>query len=326
MALSGANLACVTMRPPPASIVSLALLTALAPVMAGARLPALAMCAAGDVPPTLASAWSPTWWLLPGAAWALAYAVGLAALWHRAGVGRGIGVVAAAAFWLGAGVVALATLWPLHALGEWSLAAHMAQHMLLLALAPPLLLAGRPVAAVAHALPQAWAGRLHRACAPLHRALAGQLGAASVAHGAVMALWHFPGVITLAMSSTALHLLMHVSFLAAGLWFWMAAWQRIREPAVGAGAGVIALVSMMMVMGFTGALLTFAPRLLYPVYAIRAPQVGLDPLIDQQLAGLLMWVPSCLPYLAGGLWLIWRGMAHAQQRAAATSAAPVRAP
>ena len=69
-------------------------------------------------------------------------------------------------------------------------------------------------------------------------------------------------------------------------------------------------MAVMMQMGFLGALLTFAPRVLYPVYALRAPEAGLAPLADQQLAGVLMWVPSCLPYLAGAVWLTWRGLAR----------------
>ncbi|MDZ3824086.1 MAG: cytochrome c oxidase assembly protein, partial [Pseudoxanthomonas sp.] len=50
------------------------------------------------------------------------------------------------------------------------------------------------------------------------------------------------------------------------------------------------------------------PRPLYPVYVERAPMLGLDALADQQLAGLVMWIPSALPYLAGGLWLAVLGL------------------
>jgi putative membrane protein len=71
---------------------------------------------------------------------------------------------------------------------------------------------------------------------------------------------------------------------------------------------------VMMQMGFLGALLTFSGRVLYPVYAGRAPQLGLDPLVDQQLAGLVMWVPACLPYLAGALWLLARELRRSGRR------------
>ena len=63
-----------------------------------------------------------------------------------------------------------------------------------------------------------------------------------------------------------------------------------------------------------GALLAFSQRALYPVYALRAPEIGLAPLADQQLAGILMWVPSCIPYLAGGLWLLAQGLRRIERR------------
>lgn len=75
-------------------------------------------------------------------------------------------------------------------------------------------------------------------------------------------------------------------------WFWIALWRRLREPAVGAGAGLVALVAVTLAMGFTGALLTFAPRILYPAYALRASQIGLDPLADQQAAPAIALQPA----------------------------------
>ena len=266
-------------------------------------------------PRTLADAWSlsPSL-LLPLAVLAVLYMVGLARLWRRAGTGRGIAPRAAVAFASGVLVLLLATTWPLDALGEWSLGAHMAQHMLLLAVVPPLLLAGRPFAAAAHALPRTWAIRLHATTSRAMAAAGRALVPASIAHGLVMWCWHLPVATELALANDGVHWLMHASFLAAGLWFWAALWQRIRAPDAGAGAGVLALVAVMMQMGFLGALLTFATRPLYPVYVLRAPQLGLDPLVDQQIAGLLMWVPSCVPYLAGALWLLWHGFARLSSR------------
>lgn len=272
---------------------------------------------AGAHPPTLAGAWtlSPAV-LLPFVLLAALYALGLRRLWRQAGPGRGVGRAGAAAFWAGMAALALAAIWPLDALGAWSLAAHMGQHMLLLALVPPLLLAGKPFAVAAYALPRRWSTALHAALhAPLLR-MSGALAAAAIAHSAVMWAWHLPAALAAVLASAPLHHLMHLSFLFAGLWFWAAAWRRLREPTAGAGGGVVALLAVMMQMGFLGALLTFAPRPLYPVYATRAPELGLAPLADQQLAGILMWVPSCIPYLAGGLWLLWQGLRRVERRAA----------
>lgn len=274
-------------------------------------------------PPSLAQAWtlSPMV-LVPFVLLATLYAVGQARLWRQAGRGRGVSVAGAAGFWSGMAVLALAAIWPLDAYGAWSLAAHMAQHMALLALVPPLLLAGKPFAVAAYALPKRWSAALHAGLhGPLMRVSA-WLAAAAIAHSAVMWAWHLPAALETVLASEPLHHLMHVSFLLAGMWFWAAAWRRLRDPGSGAGGGVVALLAVMMQMGFLGALLTFSQRALYPVYALRAPEIGLAPLADQQLAGILMWVPSCIPYLAGGLWLLWQGLRRLERRTPAGRHAP----
>lgn len=95
-----------------------------------------------------------------------------------------------------------------------------------------------------------------------------------------------------------------------GLWFWSSLARCIRDPRAGAAPAFVALVAVMMQMGLIGALLTFSPRALYPIYVTRAPALGLDPLVDQQLAGLIMWVPACLPYLIGGTWIVGTAFAR----------------
>ena len=286
---------------------ALPVLLALAPAAAALPRITAAACFAGDAPPALLQAWTLSPLLLGPIALFLLYAAGVVRLWRQAGVGRGISLMEAGAFAAGALVFLAATLWPLDAYAAWSLAAHVGQHMLLLAVAPPLLLAGRPLAGIAHALPRKWSLRVHGWAAPVHGWLAERLGMATVAHAGIMVLWHVPAAIAVALSDPLLHFLMHAAFVLAGMWFWIAVWRRIREPETGVAPALVSLVTVTVVMGFAGALLTFAPRILYPAYALRAPMLGLDSLADQQLAGLLMWVPSCLPYLAGGLWLLVHG-------------------
>lgn len=268
------------------------------------------MWAAGELPgdvPTLGTAWSlaavPALLLLAGL-----YGAGLVRLWRGGRAGRGVSRAEASLFGAGLLVLGLALVWPVDAYGAWLLSAHMGQHMLLLALAPPLLLAGRPYATLASALPGAWARALHRLLAPLLCALRNTLALATTANVAVMWGWHTPAALALVMRSEPAHWLMHGSFLLAGLWFWALLWQRIRDGATGALAGAVAAVVVMMQMGFIGALLVFSPRILHPVYADRAAELGMSAFDDQQLAGLLMWVPSCLPYLVGLAWLLARGL------------------
>ncbi|WP_101927570.1 MULTISPECIES: cytochrome c oxidase assembly protein [Luteimonas] len=296
-----------------------ALLAGLAACLAPA---AHAVLPEGD-PPTLATSWTFSPWLLvPLLLGTSLYALGVARLWARAGRGRGVSRLEVAAFAAGIAAISMAMVWPLDAFGEYALSAHMGQHMTLLALAPPLLLAARPFAVASVALPRRAAHALHRG---LHRpmtALARALTPATIVHVAVMWGWHLPGATTAALGSEPLHWAMHASFLLAGLWFWAAVWRRLRAPDAGATSGLVALVAVMMPMGFLGALLTFAPRLLYPVYTDRAMLVGLDPLVDQQLAGLVMWVPGALPYLAVGMWLLVALFRRTERRAHAVSRRP----
>src|SRR5690606_23737616 len=276
--------------------------------------PALAHDSGHGVP-TLADAWTLSPLLLvPLALFVALYLAGLRRLWRGGHVGRGISRAEGLAFAAGVVALLLATVWPFDALGEWSLAAHMAQHMLLLAVAPPLLLAARPRAALAAALPADWSRAVHRVAQALAVAPLRSLATATMANVAVMWGWHMPAALELALASDAVHWLMHASFLAAGLWLWSLLWQRQRDDAAGGAlAGTVAIVVVMMQMGLLGALLTFSRRSLFPFYAARAPQLGLDVLADQQLAGLIMWVPSSLPYLVGAIWLLAREFGRVRQ-------------
>lgn len=268
-----------------------------------------------DGPRALENAWSISWWfLLPAGVMVGAYLLGVARIWYRAGAGRGVRAVELSAFVVGLMALFLAMVWPLDALGEWSLAAHMGQHMLLLAFVPPLLLAGRPLAVIAHALPPRWSVALHRRWRHWVGTGAQALGLACATQLAVMGLWHMPTATAAALRSDGIHWLMHVSFLLAGFWFWAALWHRVRDPGAGVGPAMVAIVAVMMPMGFIGALLTFSRRVLYPVYAVRAQALGLEAIADQQLAGLIMWVPASVPYVIGGLWLMREGLRRAERR------------
>ena len=74
------------------------------------------------------------------------------------------------------------------------------------------------------------------------------------------------------------------------------------------GPTLLALVATIGQMGLLGALIVFAPRPLYFVHLASTAPWGLSPLVDQQLAGLLMWVPAMLPYLGVGLWMAWSSL------------------
>lgn len=210
----------------------------------------------------------------------------------------------------------LALIWPLDALGERSFAAHMAQHMMLIAVAAPLLALARPGVVLAGGLPSSWR-RLNRRLALLHAAapVLARPGAAFALHGVLVWIWHAPLLFELALRLRWVHVLEHACFLGSALLFWHALQRCGRRGGEGYGAAALWTLGTLMHTGLLGALLTFAPRALYGYYGgIHEPL--LPPLEDQQLAGLLMWVPGGICYLIAGLgyaaaWLRAAGMPSA---------------
>jgi len=113
-------------------------------------------------------------------------------------------------------------------------------------------------------------------------------------------LWHAPALYQATLTSGAVHTLQHVSFLGAALLFWWALLHG-REGRIGRPAAVIYLFTTAVHTSLLGALLTFSSRLWYPIYQATTGPWGLTPLEDQQLAGLIMWVPAGMAYLGAAL-------------------------
>ena len=247
------------------------------------------------------------------------YARGVERVWRRAGVGRGIRRWQAGCFAAGWVTLAVAMATPLHPLGEVLFSAHMVQHELLMAVAAPLLVLGRPLVPFLWGMPMRWrraAGGWARS-GPVRGAW-GALSApfaAFVLHGVALWVWHIPGPYQATLRSEALHTAQHVAFLGTGLLFWYAVLHG-RGGRVAYGASVFYLFATAMHSGGLGALLTFAPRPWYPAYGAAAGAWGLTPLEDQQLAGLIMWIPAGVAYVAGGLALLAAWLRESDRRAA----------
>jgi putative membrane protein len=120
------------------------------------------------------------------------------------------------------------------------------------------------------------------------------LSLAFLLHTAVFWVWHGPTLYSLALSDTGIYWFMQASLLGSA---WLM-WRGIFNPATGRGYTMAALLGSIVQMGMLGALLTFAARPLYMPHLGTTGAFGLDPLVDQQLSGILMWVPASLPYLA----------------------------
>ncbi len=234
----------------------------------------------------------------------LLYARGMARLRARSGSRTAARRREAAAFWCGWVALAVALVSPLHPLGEALLAAHMAQHELLMVLAAPLLVLGRPLVVSLWGLspgPRRAVGRWVGGLRSLWR-LISRVEVAWLLHALAIVGWHLPVLYQGTVGSDLVHSLQHSSFLLTALLFW---WSVLPGATLRGrhGAAIMSLFGTMVYTGGIGALLTFGRTLWYPAYGEAAPLWGLTPLEDQQLAGLIMWVPGGLSYLLATVWL-----------------------
>lgn len=258
--------------------------------------------APGVTPADVWYAWSTDPVLLAGlAVVAWLYGRGVRRLWRRAGVGRGVTRPQVAAFGSGLGALYIALVSPLDALGDALFSAHMVQHLLLMLAAAPLLVYGAPLFVVLWALPRRGrtaAGQVWRRAAGLQTAwdaLTHPL-AAWLLYGLTLWLWHLPALYTWALRNTFVHEVEHFAFLFASTLFWWVLFSPLGRRRLSRGAGVLYLFGTCLHGNVLGLLITLSPTPWYAAYARTTPLWGLAPLEDQQLAGLLMWMPVGLVY------------------------------
>lgn len=255
--------------------------------------------------------WDP-WLLLSLILTGYGYGRGVYALWQRAGRGRGVTWRQLWLFTLGMAALVLALVSPLDALSEALFSAHMVQHMMLIYVAPLLLVLGAPPVLWLWAIPRAWRRPMMRwwRASPWQRVWGYLLHPLTIwsVFGVVLWVWHAPALYQAAVLNRAIHILEHMSFFGASLLFcWLLVHGRGQTTATRAasdGAVLLVLFTTALHSGLLGALLTFAATPLYPVYRLSVTQWGLTLLIDQQLAGVIMWVPVGFFYLGAMLLLV----------------------
>lgn len=186
---------------------------------------------------------------------------------------------AATPFAAGMAILLMLFVSPVCALTSALFAARTAHHALLMAVAAPLLALALPSSKPVRALP---------------------LWTWTAVQGAVLWAWHLPSLYSAALSRDAVYWIMQASLLGTSFAFW----SRIRHAPV--PAAVVALLATMVQMGLLGALITFASAPLYAPHLLTTAAWGLSPLDDQQLAGLIMWVPAAALYLLAALLLAGR--------------------
>jgi putative membrane protein len=248
---------------------------------------------------------------IPLALAALIYAAGLARLWARSGQGRralGRDAAVFAAGWL---TLAGALVSPLHQAGETSFTIHMIEHEIIMLAAALLLVAARPGAVLLWAFRgevRRWLGSAGRW--NVWSALADPF-VATFLQSAVIVVWHIPGLFDLALRSEAWHVVQHLSFVGSALLFWRAMLHGRGGPLVAAAC----LFVTAMIGGGLGALMTLSDSPWYAGYAaLGLTPAGLTPAQDQQLAGLIMWIPGGAWHLAASLWFLMRALRRMEAR------------
>lgn len=188
----------------------------------------------------------------------LLFSLAVLSFWVRRSV-AGLGAVA---------ILFIAFVSPLCALSSALFSARVVHHVLLIAAAAPLL---------ALAMPRFAATSI---TGPF-------LGSTVILWG-----WHLPVAYDLALSNVAVYWLMQISLLVSAIWFWSA----VLSGKAAVVERIAFIVAGFAQMGMLGAILTFAPSALYAAHALAPFDWGMTPLWDQQLGGLIMWVPAGLPY------------------------------
>jgi putative membrane protein len=230
-----------------------------------------------------------------------------------------------ASFCAGILVLVVALLSPLSSLDDQLFSAHMAQHLLLMLAAPPLLVYSRPIMAWMCALPAGgrravaglWSRRrgLRRSTTLLMNPLSVWL-LASV----TLWFWHLPAPYRWAAGNEGVHTLEHFLLFATSLMFWSVVIEPYGRRHSAYGLCILFVAAFSVQMGMLGAILTFASHPLYIADATTLLPWGFTPLEDQQLAGVVMWVPVGLVHLStlAILFLAW--LRHAERRATASVA------
>lgn len=238
------------------------------------------------------------------------YAVGPLRVKYR--LGPPVSTSQAVMFLLGVNVIFLALFSAIDKLGdEYLFSAHMVQHLLLTIVGPPLMVAGLPAWLVTPLLKNPILARIARGLTyPL---------VAFLLYNVNFWLWHAPALYNATLTDEKLHILEHMTFIGLSVLYWWPVFSPLKEvlPRLSTGGRVLYIFLGGMPTVALGAGLTFSPPLYTPY--IYAPRVwGLSPVMDQQLGGLIMWIPANIAYIVvvSVFFLRWMVANEAQQRIA----------
>lgn len=279
---------------------------------------AAAQAAESGGPSALSWSWEP--WVLASLATAGGcYLVGALRMRRSAALHGLVDAARIAAFAAGMLVLVIALVSPVDGIAEQLFCVHMVQHLLLLLVAPPLLVWSRPAIVFLWAFAPRPRKRIGRfwAGAGLGRGTQWLMQPVLVwlLFSGSFVFWHFPGPYQAAVRNEFVHALEHLSFFVTALMFWTIVIEPSGRRRFGYGATLLFIATTAFLSSLPGALIFLAPRPLYPVHASGVAAWGLTLMQDQQLAGVIMWIPGGLVYLAALQWVAVRWLGEDDRRA-----------
>ncbi len=234
----------------------------------------------------------PAYIIVPLIATAVLYGLGLIKMRYRGTRLFPLQIACFAAGWVS---LLLALDSPMHEISEQLFWVHMTQHEILMLVSAPLLVLSRP------AVPFLWALSTgardsvsdisrSRPFKAVWLAISAPV-ATWLLSAAALWVWHAPSLFSATLTSDAVHAAQHITFLGTALLFWWALLDQ-HGGRLSYGGAVVYVFTTIIHTSVLGALLTFAPRVWYTPYLATAPAWHLTPIEDQQIGGLIMWVPA----------------------------------
>ena len=213
-------------------------------------------------------------------------------------------------------VLTLALVSPLHAAGERSFAMHMIEHELIMLVATLLLAMSASGAVMAWGLPRplrlSLAGSWKSPLQSVWKRLTDPVTATTI-QAIVMWVWHAPILFDRALESSGWHIAQHACFFVSSLIFW---WAMLHPRRGGYGISAACLFATSLIGGALGALMSLSSSPWYADYAAMGMSgIGLDPVDDQRLAGLIMWIPGGLVHAVAAIALFYKWLKEADRAA-----------
>lgn len=253
----------------------------------------------------------------------LAASIAYAWAWRKARNSNGVQPPAWYAWAFASGILFLAfsLLGPLETYNEQLFTLHMSQHLVIMQVATPLLLLGRPAQLILRALPPR----------NTRQTIGFLFGRSNVRHAIIaitgpviafmlfsvnLGLWHLPSFYEAALSSEWVHHLQHLLFAGFSMVYWWLIIDPVpRHHRLPEGWAIGSIFLSMMIGSGIGAILTLSGDVLYPFYTATENPWGWSPLLDQQIGGLIMWVGSFLLYAGFAIWLAAQFLQRDEERA-----------